>query len=825
MSKPNSKRRSFQSRHSNSSVDVPLMLTDPLHLATEGDDELLPMDSPTIQSTEEKEVDYQSLAYDNDESQVWRTSERHRHYIDRGKWWSISRKRSTKRWILVGLTGVITAWIGIAASFAYNALSDWKFGVANDLIRSGSYFLAFLAYTSTNLLFVSVSAMFVAFEPVAAGSGIPEVKCFLNGINLPRVMRIKTLLCKICGVVFSVAGGLPCGKEGPMIHSGACVGAGISQGKSSSMKFDVSHKRFQEFRNDREKRDFVACGAAAGVCTAFQAPIGGVLFALEEGASHWSTVLTWRTFFCTMMALWTAYVTNSVLISNGVLDAGQMFSFGKFYSLEQKEGSSNFDVWELFMFLIIGCFGGLIGGCFNLVNKRITVYRKTFFSSTGTERAKRRKLSRYAEVLVVSLLMSTLSFCLPLAWSRCRPTPTILPEWTEQEINLVDDLVRFQCENGTYNELASLFFVKQDVAIRHLFHFRETGDGDLSDEAFSPASLALFFMFYITMAVITYGLAVPSGLFVPSLLSGAAFGRLCANLFHRGDAFHGTFADSGTYALIGACAVLGGMARMTISLTVIMLEATGDMQYVLPLMITLLAARWTGNILCDSLYDIHIHLNKLPLLGADCPKVAKTHDMTASEIMSQEVVSLKPVMNVGELYDSVCNTTHSCFPVVSHENSLQGTIVRKRLGMLFQKKAFSENVVEGALDDTEFPIENLSPVIDWNELEMPYPRFPPLETVPPSAEEREKVIDIRPYINTSPYTIHESASVKKVYEFFVMLALRQLCVVDNKHICIGVVTRHDLLEEHIQLNRTQAWDRAPSAGRFTSMVSQSDSID
>ena len=65
---------------------------------------------------------------------------------------------------------------------------------------------------------------------------------------------------------------------------------------------------------------------------------------------------------------------------------------------------------------------------------------------------------------------------------------------------------------------------------------------------------------------------VPSGLFVPSLLSGAALGRLLGNLASK---FSTDLAFSNTYALIGAAAVLGGMARMTISLTVILLECTG----------------------------------------------------------------------------------------------------------------------------------------------------------------------------------------------------------------------------------------------------------
>jgi len=49
-------------------------------------------------------------------------------------------------------------------------------------------------------------------QPVAAGSGIPQIKCFLNGIKIPHVVRIKTLLCKVIGVILSVAGGLSIGK-------------------------------------------------------------------------------------------------------------------------------------------------------------------------------------------------------------------------------------------------------------------------------------------------------------------------------------------------------------------------------------------------------------------------------------------------------------------------------------------------------------------------------------------------------------------------------------------------------------------------------------
>lgn len=45
------------------------------------------------------------------------------------------------------------------------------------------------------------------FQPVAAGSGIPEIKSYLNGVKIPGIVRLRTFLCKAAGVLFAVAGG------------------------------------------------------------------------------------------------------------------------------------------------------------------------------------------------------------------------------------------------------------------------------------------------------------------------------------------------------------------------------------------------------------------------------------------------------------------------------------------------------------------------------------------------------------------------------------------------------------------------------------------
>lgn len=63
----------------------------------------------------------------------------------------------------------------------------------------------------------TLSFLIYLIQPVAAGSGIPQVKCYLNGVKVPRVVRIKTLLSKAVGVTMSVLGGLAVGKVNAVI--------------------------------------------------------------------------------------------------------------------------------------------------------------------------------------------------------------------------------------------------------------------------------------------------------------------------------------------------------------------------------------------------------------------------------------------------------------------------------------------------------------------------------------------------------------------------------------------------------------------------------
>ena len=182
--------------------------------------------------------------------------------------------------------------------------------------------------------------------------------------------------------------------------------------------------------------------------------------------------------------------------------------------------------------------------------------------------------------------------------------------------------------------------------------------------------------------LITYGLALPSGLFVPCIMSGAALGRLVGETL----GMTSLQTSPGNFALIGAAGMLGGVCRMTISITVIVVESTGNVSaprrergrmarahgagtsrahtlhahalcshappssrpflkhvsarraqvtFMLPIAITIMLAKLVGDTFTEGIYDLHIHIKRYPFLP-DEPAPERTR-LQASDVMEPSV--------------------------------------------------------------------------------------------------------------------------------------------------------------------------------------------
>lgn len=103
------------------------------------------------------------------------------------------------------------------------------------------------------------------FAPETSGSGIPHLKAVLHRLRGMRWRRV--LVVKFASGVFGIGAGLALGREGPTVQMGGSVGQMVSRWLRS---------------NARERHILIAAGAGAGLAAAFNAPLAGVIFVLEE---------------------------------------------------------------------------------------------------------------------------------------------------------------------------------------------------------------------------------------------------------------------------------------------------------------------------------------------------------------------------------------------------------------------------------------------------------------------------------------------------------------------------------------------------------------
>lgn len=291
---------------------------------------------------------------------------------------------------------------------------------------------------------------------LAAGSGIPEIKTILSGFVIPHFLDLKVLLIKAIGAVFAVATGMCLGKEGPFVHIATCVAYLVG----------MLFPKYNE--NGRKMRELLSAGCSAGLSVAFGAPIGGVLFSMEEISTYFPRKVLWRAFLCSLFAAM-------------VLRALDPTGTGKLVLFETNYGTSYSPIHYL-VFILLGIAGGLFGGVFCKAN---FWWSKTF--------RKYAIINRYPvfEVFLVVLATGLLQYPNPMTRE---PGDVIIK-------NLLVDC-RGRSEAWVCQQEAKGTDPKY---IGWLVH------GTLVK---------------LILTIITFGCKVPSGIIIPALDAGAFFGRL-----------------------------------------------------------------------------------------------------------------------------------------------------------------------------------------------------------------------------------------------------------------------------------------------------------
>jgi chloride channel 3/4/5 len=583
-----------------------------------------------------------------------------------------------------------------------------------------------------------------------SGSGISEVKCILSGFVIHGYLGFWTLFTKSVGLALSVASGLSLGKEGPFVHIASCVG-------------NIVCRLFSKYeRNESKRREILSCACAAGVSVAFGAPVGGVLFSLEEVSYYFPAKVMFRSFFCAMVAAAT-------------LRALDPFGTGKIV-LFQVTYDRDWHWIELFFFVIIGVFGGLFGAAFTRLNVlwSTRVRAKTWMA--------RHPVYEVAMITIISVAFTFLN-----GYTRMSG-----PE-------LIADLFG-EC------------------------HEHESLDGLCVSKASEIGPLLQAILFAMIskglLTVVTFGIKLPAGIFIPTLAVGACFGRIVGLLVQyaqwtRPDSVvfqwcpvgNSSCIVPGVYAMVGAAASLSGVTRTTVSLVVIMFELTGTLTYAVPVMLSVLVARTVADALeHKGIYDLVLQFSGLPYLDAKEEHTWQDVSILDAVDTGVDLIVLDQENTVDSLRQKLqrlslgLGYTDGGFPLVIRQSTtvkkwkLVGYIAAQELEHGLNRLMLSDPGADPSQLLCTFRHVSLGHTSDEADGTMRDSLFLSMEE--PS--------DLSVYVDKAPLTITTSSPLELVHQMFVKLGVRYLVVLNTDGSFRGLIFKKrcvsNPLEVYIQTN-------------------------
>ena len=468
-------------------------------------------------------------------------------------------------------------------------------------------------------------------------------------------------------------------------------------------------------------REMLGAGAASGIAVAFGAPISGVFFALEEVSYYFPSKVLLPTLAASIIA------ATSLRLFNGT---EKTVVFQVHYSCE-------WHIIELGLFLLLGFSGGALGAAF---------IKTTRLWARHVRSRRFLRCSPLGEVALIALLTGLATF------------------WNKHTKQRPDRLLY---------ELFSDCISTKDSGL--------CSSSDFLQFDFSQLLLALIIKAILT--TITFGLKVPAGIYIPSLILGALLGRLFGTavqyslsiVVSGGNSILGLDIANGgesgfrivpgVYALLAAAATMCGVTRLTVTIVMIIFELSGSIDYIIPATVTVFAAKWAADALEPrSIYDHLAEVNHYPFLSN------KTRPSNLAGTLADIIPSGQSCHYV--------ETAESCLVKAS---DLRTMLASHSAGELDGGLPLLRNhVLVGFLTapDLAYALDQMLGKDSDEDIRCLLIQDERCDV----AVNMPKVVDLRHINDSAPMGLDIHSSLELVYECFAKLGLRHICVLkDGKY--------------------------------------------
>ncbi|MDY6834020.1 MAG: chloride channel protein [Chloroflexota bacterium] len=432
----------------------------------------------------------------------------------------------------------------------------------------------------------------------AKGEGPPEVMeaVLVRGGRIRAIVApIKVLASSLC-----ISSGGSVGREGPIVQIGASAGSTIGE-----------WLRLPEYW----MKTLVLCGAAGGVAATFNAPIGGVLFALE---------VLQRRFIVPHMGF--------ILISAVAAEfaAYPFLGDSPSFIIPGYEMTSN---WEMLAFVLLG----IMAGWLSIMFIRIFFFTEALFSHV--------RIPGYLKPACGGLLIGVTGFFFPEVFG-----------------------VGYGEIEGLGGSFTNLSRGPVDMVLANQPLNRDLVGG-LTITGLQLMFILVFVKIFATS--ITLGSGGSGGVFAPSLFIGAMLGGVVGTVAN--ETSPGLVGPAGAFALVGMGAFFAATVQGPFTAIIILFEMTRDYDLILPLMVAVVASTLVARAISrESIYTMRLVRRGVDIHRQEHADIMR--DVTVGEVMTRGFPSVLPTMLVSDLAEEFRQKEHHGFPVVDEYGQLFGIV-------------------------------------------------------------------------------------------------------------------------------------------------------